>query len=483
MSPRRVQIAIPAGTATYWSALLQRSGLPVRELDDSVTTGTMLFLPDAAGCGSRAMRQSVASHRRRGVPVLAGTAWGRCLDLPPDGASRSVATGLALRMPLPSAASLLRESARLVPIAGSCDREVAEIVATVDHGRLRRDIEAALRSLAFAAGLPFVRLAHAPVGCDGALVVRIDADGHRAASTEHTLAELANARLRATWFIDVERHLGNGGMPSLARIAACGHELQSHGFRHYTYRSAARNERNLRRSVEVLAAHGQPVDAVASPFGTWNRGLATALRACGMTWSSEFARVYDDVPGSLGGSIDEPWQVPVHPVCPALLLAAGATVAEVHGWFRSVLMQCLQRGEPAVVYGHPIDDLERCPGLLQDLHETALCHVPRLWQPTMGELHAFYRQRAAQPCEVELAGDDVVGVVSGPAPLLVERRGRPTVAVHGGFRLPPQPTLLVPTTIPMPMAAPVPYRAAPRAGERLRTGRLRLARLLRELRR
>lgn len=475
MSPRRLQIAVPAGTAGYWLALLRRGGLPIGELDERVGPGAIVFLPDAAGSRSPALRQAVAAHRRRGGAVLAGSAWAGVLGLPAG------AEGTTCTMDLPEASALLRADARMQTLRGAVDRPVREIVATVDHGRLRRDVEAALRALAFTVDLPFVSLAHAPVGHDGTLAVRIDADGYRAEATTALLDTLAQAGLRATWFIDVERHQANGGLPALATIAAAGHELQSHAFRHYTYRSTARNAANLRRAAVLLAEQGIPVTAVAAPFGTWNPGFDAALRQSRALWSSEFSRVHDDVPGPLAGGADEPWQVPVHPVCPALLFAAGASVAEVHGWFRGELMQCLQRGEPAVVYGHPIDDLGRCPELLADLHATARMHVATLWQPTLGELHTFYRARADQRCEVEVDADGVHGVVEGPAPLRIERRGRPTATVHGVFHQ--VVAHAAAPVVPIPARRPEPWRAEPRTGERLRTSKLRLQRLLREWRR
>ncbi|MBM4062359.1 MAG: hypothetical protein FJ265_14865 [Planctomycetes bacterium] len=488
-----LHVAIPDGTGPYWRGLLGRAGLPVRELGTADHAAATLFLPDAAGLASRALRQIVARWRGAGVPALAGPAWGKVFGVHlARGAGIGLCRGEAalvrrldpaplLVLPLPDAERLLRAPACLQELAGPRGANAREVISTADHGGLRRCVTAALRGLAFAAGRPFVHLAHLPPGRHGALAVRIDADGYRQEATDGVLAALHGAGLRATWFVDVERHLLRGGLPHVRAIAAAGHEVQSHFFRHYTYRSAARNERNLRRSLDELARIGIVATAAAAPFGTWHPGLDRALRACGLRWSSEFSRAHDDVPGGLAGTADEPWQVPVHPVCPALLLAGGAGPAAVREWFGAELRQCLARGEPAAFYGHPIDDLGRVPDLLPALAAAARDLAPSLWTPTLGELHPFCRRRAAQPLHVEFDGDVARGEVDGAAPLVVERAGAPPATVYGNFALRAvRPALAEDHG---PVLVPAPYRPRARGRDRLATRKLQLRRLLHELRR
>jgi hypothetical protein len=494
MTAAPLHIAVPEGTAPYWLSLLQRSGLPTRTLGSVDHTAATLFLPEGAGLDSRALRRTVARLRFGGTPVLAGPAWGEALDvhLPPgtevglgnaaEGVRRIDPSPL-LVLPLPGAERLLRASASLTTLQGPDGLAAGEVIATADHGGLRRCIESSLRSLAFAAGRPFARLAHAPLGFDGTFAFRVDADDYRAAATATLLASLSRAGLRSTWFLDVERHLsGDGLRDTVQRLRAGGHEVQTHFFRHYTYRSTARNQRNLQRSLDELRALGVAPNAAAAPFGSWNAGLDAALRACGMQWSSEFSRVHDDVPGALAGATDEPWQVPIHPVCPALLFAAGADVGAVSRWFLAELRECLQRGEPAVFYGHPIADLERCPDLLPELATTARSSVRSLWQPTLGELHTFARQRAAQSLCIDLVDGRIEGDTDGPAPLVLERADLPPATVAGAFSLPQgEPTPF--THDHGPILVPAPYRARTAHRDRLRTHRLQFARLLREIRR
>jgi len=482
-------IAVPDGTAPYWLGLLRRIGLATSRLDGATSASSAtLFLPEDTGSRDPALRRLVTQLQAAGAPVLAGRSWGERLglrlpnggdlglDRNPAPGQRSLQPAPLLVLPLPSHQRLLREDHGFAELRGPEDLRVHEFVATADHGGLRRCIAHGLRNLQFAVGRPFAYLAHQPHGYRQTLAIRIDADSFDATATATTLASLADAGLRATWCIDVERHQLRGGMPALAHIAAAGHELQSHAYHHYTYRSSARNRANLQRSLRELAAVSVHADAVVAPFGSWNPGFAAAVAACGLRWSSEFSRVHDDVPGPLAGSADEPWQVPIHPVCPALLFAAGADADAVTQWFLAELAQCQARREPAVFYGHPIADLERCPRLLPTLAAAARRDGP-LWQPTLGELHDFYRQRAVQDFAVFPAAGGCSGTVAGPAPLVVETADQATAVVTGHFTLPeaarpPHPAVLIPQGF------------QPRAGRRqkLRHHRLRLARLLRELR-
>lgn len=482
-------IAVADGTDPYWLALLRRIGVATSRLDGATrASSALLFLPEETGSRDPALCRLVEHLHAAGAPILAGRSWGARLGIrlpgsgdlglapqPAAGQRRSQPAPL-LVLPLPTARQLLREDHGLAELRGPDGLCVHEFVAKADHGGLRRCIAEGLRSLQFAAGRPFAFLAHHPAGHRQTLAIRIDADSFDAAATASTLASLRAAGLRATWCIDVERHQLRGGMATLATIAAAGHELQSHAYHHYTYRSPARNRTNLQRSLRELAAVGVHADAVVAPFGSWNPGFAAAVANCGLRWSSEFSRVHDDVPGPLGGTADEPWQVPIHPVCPALLYANGADNNAVERWFLAELRQCQARAEPAVFYGHPIADLERCPELLPKLAAAAR-QTGGLWQPTLGELHDFYRQRANQQFAVVAAGRDCSGTVTGPAPLVLQTADGTTTQTTGNF------TLAAAGGMPRPMVL-VPQGFQPRAGRRqtLRHHRLRLARLLREIR-
>ncbi|MBL8725823.1 MAG: polysaccharide deacetylase family protein [Planctomycetes bacterium] len=491
--PSPLHVAIPAAAHPYWRAALQRSGVPTASLDANTGPESTLFLPDAGDHDSPAQRQHVVRLHRAGAPVLAGTAWAQTLDMPtrlhwfgsadPGAvlAARTTPAPLAI-LDLPSAERLLRPAASLARRTGPGGLAVREVLADVDHGALRRRVERALCHLAHTAGRPFARFAHHPGAYRQTLAIRIDADGFRAAATAALRASLQRANLRSTWFVDVERHARGDGLAGLADLAADGHELQSHGFRHYTYRSRARNERNLRRSAAALAAFGVRATATAAPFGTWNPGFEQAVRALGWTWSSEFSRVHDDVPGPLGGTPDEPWQVPVHPICPALLFAAGAGVAEVHAWFLAELAACRERGEPAVFYGHPIDDLERCPDLLPELAVAARAAGP-LWQPTLGELVAFHRERSTSTLTARSTATGIEIESSGPAALQVQMPDGSEQWVLGRGTAAALEPAAAPNAADSALLVPQPRRRVRADRAPLRTKKLQLARLWRELKR
>jgi hypothetical protein len=218
------------------------------------------------------------------------------------------------------------------------------------------------------------------------------------------------------------------------------------------------------------------VTAAAAPFGTWNEGLRAALRATGMTWSSEFGRLHDDVPCEISGRSDdahEPWQVPVHPVCPGLLLQRGLGEREVAAYFVARLEECLDRGDPAVFYGHPIGELERLPSLFVEL-DRALSGRPRpVWRATLGELLEFERARRAQRVECRIEDRFLEGSTAGPAGVRVETPAgtvhAPRAASRCRCRAPPDgPSRGRPATTARPAAGrgrrPSGARRAGRAG-------------------
>ncbi|GAB4159086.1 MAG: hypothetical protein Fur0037_26420 [Planctomycetota bacterium] len=483
-----IQVALPDGIHPYWPSLLRRIGIPAGRIGHSPCA--ILFLPDDTGVGDADLRSRVADLREQGAPVLAGIAWGEALGARLRGRDlvgfsqrsiegiRRIDPSPLLALPFPEASRLLKVSSSFATFTGPNGSAAEEVVARADHGGLRRAVEDALRGLSFAAGRPFARLSPLPYGKDGGLAIRVDADGYRESSTRAVLASLAASGLRATWFVDVERHEANGGMEDVRRIAALGHDVQTHLWRHYTYRSEEQNRRSLARSLEVLARAGIRATAAAAPFGTWNRGFAAALRREGIQWSSEFARVHDDVPSCLGGEPGEPWQVPVHPICPALLLARGHTPDDVAAWWSRVFSRCLARREPAVFYGHPVGGLDRCPGLLPAIARTARGLCRDLWQPTLSELFAFFRARAEQSPRVSMDGNCLIGCCDGPAPLIVELPSSAPLVLRGEFAVVPRGC----ADLRAPLR-PAVYEPLRRGNARWRAARLRARRMLAEIRR
>lgn len=490
-------VLVPADLHPYWTSLLRRSGIPFRPIHlptDAPFDASVVFLASSVRPPSPALLDQLRTMSARGVPIvadgwwaarLAGAPWrtidavgvtGRgplfeeasrirfeasvvvlegahlCRVWPSGALAGSILRDVSRRaapiyvLPLPDAEALLRTPARLVELARGPLGGVHEIVAACDHGALRRFVGNALRQAFFARGLPFVRLGTSPHGYAGSFAVRVDADDFDSRATQATSSALARGGMRATWFIDVERHERKGGLASLPALTAAGHEVQSHFYRHYTYRSFARNRENLRRSIDVLRRHGVEATAAAAPFGTWNGNVQRALDSAGLAYSSEFARIHDDLPCRLptnAGDRDTnsgAWQVPIHPVCPLLLFQAGLDVDGVHTYFEARMRDSLRRGEPAVFYGHPIRDLERCPDLFVHLDraliDAAWATGEPVWRCTLGELHSFHRARAEQTIDCQLDEHGIHGDATGPAPLCIDRAGAAAVRVHGRFAVP-----------------------------------------------
>jgi hypothetical protein len=498
MKAPALHVAVAADLDPYWFDLLMRAGVPVRLLGTCDHGAAVLFLPDRAGLHSRATRALVDRCRQQGLAVVAGAHWGSALlggrvrrvhatsvcagvrglpmtpvrlhgdvevlatatagrvwpaDIP---ASTSVAAPApVLVLPLPAEAPLGGGAHTVTMAVGT--HEVAEVVSAADHGALRALCTAALASMAHASGRPFARLAAAPDGFGGTLAIRVDADGGSPAETAAVLASLAQSNQRATWFVDVERQLADGGR-AVTAIAAAGHEVQSRFFHQCVYRSARRNRNNLERSIAGLAALGVQATAAAAPSGGWNAGLAAAMRECGLDWSSECTRAHDDVPGTFGGDPARPWQVPVHPVSPGLLLAAGCSDEEVNHYFGALLADRLAAGEPAVFYLHPIGELGRCPGLLPHLDRVATSEALPVWRPTLGELCAFHRARAEQLVECRLGRNTIAGGVDGPAPLLLDQPDGSRLTLRGSIEV---ARVALPAPVPECRPGPILVPAAP----------------------
>lgn len=405
--PRRaVQTACPRSAHPYWHRVLERIGVPTAPLAAIPLTDaetTVVFVPEPVG--DAAERAALRALLVAGASLVADVD-----ELPRLGDAAAGAHQHPIA--LPAARRLLRTRTTRRKFGQHGDPHCAEeITATTDHGAIRRHVAAALRDAFHAAGLPFVQRAWSPPGHRATFAFRIDADSFDPAATDELRALLRATGIRATWFIDVERHLLRGGAAAVAAIAADGHEVQSHGFRHYTWRSFQKNRDNLARSLATLREWGIEANAAAAPFGTWNGNFARAVRETGLSWSSEFGRCFDDVPGELplADGSDGGYQIPIHPVCPALLATAGRHPRSIEQWFATRLRESCSRGEPAVLYGHPIGDLQGCPGLLPRLRDelTALtAELGPVWQPTLGELFAFGRAReqAAITCRLDQRG-------------------------------------------------------------------------------
>ncbi|MEM7201539.1 MAG: polysaccharide deacetylase family protein [Planctomycetota bacterium] len=547
----RWQILVSPELHPYWRDALRRSGLPTASLDDvtpAQAAASVLALPDTSHHPSPTLRRQIRVLMDAGVPVVACADAAAALQghreaktrrvlgvsqvtpllaaddlvrldsevrVPPYAAlgtcwpSRDAAVAWSLAgarcvvaLPLPDADAAMATGGKRQAFALDDQRTAFEFASRCDHGAVRRLLVGALRWVAHRRGLPFAYLGPAPGLALGTFALRIDADDFDANATETLLQRLTAVDARATWFIDVERHANKGGAPWIQRMLDAGQDVQSHGYHHYTYSRTDRNLDNFARSVALLRQWGAAPNAAAAPFGSWNHGLQAAFAELGFIYSSEFGRIHDDHPALLPTADVPPlWQVPVHPVCPAIAREAGLTPAEISAYLAGVVRTKLARGEPAIVYGHPIRDLDGCPNLLTTLAATLADHERAgggtIWRATLGEVLAFYRERANQEIECRWHQRHLeVDSGDGPAAVWVEAPGAPVERVRGRAVIPADTATDAPTDAPTDAAAAVPELAcrrhcdvvAPLGWEphvRQRTARvaarIRLARMWREV--
>jgi peptidoglycan/xylan/chitin deacetylase (PgdA/CDA1 family) len=121
--------------------------------------------------------------------------------------------------------------------------------------------------------------------------VRITFDDGNASDAAIALPQLRERNLTATFFVIAERLDQPGSLSSAGarRLVDGGMQVGSHGMAHRPWRSVDDSglHRELVDAAEVIAAAtGQPVKAVACPFGDYDRRVLGAIRRCG------FDRVY-----------------------------------------------------------------------------------------------------------------------------------------------------------------------------------------------
>jgi len=190
-------------------------------------------------------------------------------------------------------------------------------------------------------------------------------------NVERLLRVLAVSRTRATFFVlgwVAEREPG-----LVARLAADGHEVASHGYAHDMITHQSRDEftADLRRSLRVLRAQsGQPVTGYRAPSFSVVRSTRWALDVLldhGLRYDSSIFPVHHDrygIPGAprhphvvLRHEERELWELP-----PATLRLLGHTLPAAGGgyfrlfpyaWSALALRRLNDAGVPGVVYTHP----------------------------------------------------------------------------------------------------------------------------------
>ena len=279
---------------------------------------------------------------------------------------------------------------------------VAEDIARVDRRAIRKLVLRQLRRRLEAAGGIWLRISPYPYPYRSAINFRIDYDEYDPSDFDATLAAIAGHEGATSHFVSGAAY--QRAPEALARLQ--GLDVGSHGYRHHTYRTAEENLANIGRGIEVLRAAGIEPSGFAAPHGRFHRRLLLALESLGISHSSEFGLVYDELP--LFVATGNLLQIPVHPVCLGLFIEAArrgaerssrpadalvdAAVDRAVDYFDETIRSRYHGGEPVFLYGHPTGRLGRHPRVVRAVFEAASgCSV--LWKTTFTEMNRWWRAR------------------------------------------------------------------------------------------
>lgn len=302
---------------------------------------------------------------------------------------------------------------------------LSEEIARVDKRAVRRRLLARLRERIERAGGIWLRVSAFPFPYRSAFSFRIDHDEYDPADFDATLAAIAGHEGTTSHFVSGTAY--ERAPEALARLR--GLDVGSHGYRHHTYRTAEENLANVGRGIEVLQAAGIEPSGFAAPHGRFHRRLLLALEKLGISHSSEFGLVYDELPLFVApGNL---LQIPVHPICLGLFLEAAeqeaerasrpadalidAAVDRAIEHFADTIRSRYDGGEPVLLYGHPTGRLGRYPRVVRSVFDAAsACGV--LWKTTFSEMNRWWRARAQVRLTVSRHEGQYVLVANRTAP-------------------------------------------------------------------
>lgn len=298
--------------------------------------------------------------------------------------------------------------------------DLAEDVARIDKGTVRRRLMGALASRIQAEGGIWLRLSAYPFPYRAAFNFRIDHDDYEPADFETTLDALRGHESATTHFVCAADFVEQPRALEPLR----GLDVGSHGYRHHTFRDSDENRANIARGIEALERFGIRPNGFAAPHGRFTRGLLAVLESLGVTYSSDFALTYDDLPFWPSGS--NVLEIPIHPICLGLFVEAAerrspgdlvvreraAAAAAEH--FRRVARLKYDAGEPIFLYGHPTGRLGRYPEVLKAALES-VAHLSAVWRVTYRQFAEWWRARHDIRYSV-VAQDDRLHLTVGKLP-------------------------------------------------------------------
>lgn len=292
-------------------------------------------------------------------------------------------------------------------------RAAFERVSAVAKAELKRLLANCLRVVLARLGLPYVRLSPFPAGTRALFGMRIDTDVAGLDSIL-TTAEIADALgVKLSFFVHTAASMLNSA--TLQRLTQSGHEVSLHCYRHGLPRRGEAIRGDLNAGVAHLSRLGVRPPGYAAPFGEWTAELQTAVAEAGFDYSSEFACSYDGLPfHPVIGSLQQPLQLPVHPVCSGTLRRARADESTLIGYYRRLIEHRLARREPCLLYDHPPEGAGQ-ESVFRRLLELARATGGRFW--TFVEYARWWRSREVYCTRFEVTSDSVLIDNSGNEPL------------------------------------------------------------------
>lgn len=299
--------------------------------------------------------------------------------------------------------------------------EVSEETARYDKRAIRRRVLESLRALIEASGGVWFRVSPYPFPYRSAFNFRIDYDEYDPNDFATTLSATKGYEEAFSHFVCASAY--ESVPQAIGRLA--GSDVGSHGYYHHTYRTTEENLRNVCRGIECLQSVGIEPSGFVAPHGRFNRSLLDALVQLNVSHSSEFALSYDELPFFVDGG--DVLQMPVHPVCLGLFLAAGvgkttpaysptSLTETVARYFERLALARYRAGEPIFLYGHPTRRLGRHPSVITRVVET-VARYSGIWKTNLTEFGRWWRARANLGVRLLAEGNvltaDVTGGVEG----------------------------------------------------------------------
>ncbi|MBI3004912.1 MAG: polysaccharide deacetylase family protein [Ignavibacteriales bacterium] len=272
-----------------------------------------------------------------------------------------------------------------------------ERVSSVSRGNVRKIISRSLEILHHRRSLPYAHLWYYPKSAESLCAFRVDTDRGTAEEIEN-LYDLAHQhRVPMTWFIDTKNQ--QEVFPLLRRME--NQEFGIHCYSHRVFADYDQNRENIGKALEIFRLENLSARGFAAPFGTWNKGLARAVKELGFEYSSEFSYDYDNFPSQpyFDDRTTGVWQIPVHPICVGSLKRQGYNHARMIQYFEFVLRQKFAARDPLIFYHHPKDGHH---GVLEHIFTYVDSH--RLPSMKFHELLQWWKKRAAITLRLSIEG-------------------------------------------------------------------------------